>query len=273
MFTLWQKFADGNGGEYWVNSGDNSTDGKTQATSCWLPQYFYFSNGTDQVGFDWSACGSSGRFDYGQNSYYSYSNGDGTTTNSGGYSSYGYSSGHQIYDSGCCQVYFDGSSGYYTSDSCGGGCPDYGQYIGDGCVNTSGYDASGAWWNSAWIHASFFADGSCGMYASNEQTNYSGCYYPPGYWLDYSSSQNSNNWYVYDSCSNLVANGSYVWSSSSSGNIADGNGGYYFTGGSSYASSGDVFTTGYYTDCDGSYYFFEIRSDGMSGYYTNIYLQ
>ena len=272
MFSLWEQLADGAGGSNWTKIGDNQTDGQTPTTSCWFPQYFYFSNGTDQVGFYWEACGSSGNFYYGQNYFYSYSNGDGTTSSGGGYGSYGYSEGYTIYDSVCCQVYYDGNSGYYYSDNCGGGvCPSYGTSLGSGCVSTSGTDAAGNYWSGAWVYADFFADGNCGQYTGNEVTNLNNCYYPSGFWTEYSSSQSTNDWYLYDSCSNYVASGTYVYANSSSGQQADGSGGTYSAGGSWNASYGDYFIGGSYSDCDGNYYNYEVRSDGMNGYYFNIY--
>lgn len=277
MFTLYQQFADGSGGSYWSNYGDNSTDGRDPSTSCWLPQYFYFSNGNEEVGFWWEACGSSGTFYYGQNSYYSYSNGDGTTSSGGGFNSYGYGSGYLIYDSGCCQVYFDGNSGYYYSDNCGGGggggggCDSYGTYLGTGCYSSDGYDAAGNYWTGAWSYAEFYADGNCGSYPNVIGSNTMGCYLPSGYWISYSSTPSIGSWYIYDTCSNLVASGDYVYSVSSGGEQADGAGGSYAAGGTWQAEYGYQFASGSYSDCDSNYYNYQVLSDGSSGYYIYTY--
>ena len=121
MFTLWEQFADGAGGSYWTNFGNNTSDNYYPATACWYPLYFYTNNTYTQSTVYWEACGSSGDFAYGYSWGYQYWNGDGHSTTEGGSGDYGYSYGYLIYDSGCCQVYYDGSGGYYVSDNCGGG--------------------------------------------------------------------------------------------------------------------------------------------------------
>lgn len=268
MFNLWEQIADGNGGSFWVNQGSNASDVNT---ACWLPQYFYISQSTDGVSVSWSGCGSSGDFEYGANISYTYYNGDGSTTSGSYFNDYGYGSGYTIYDNACCVVYYDGSGGYYVSDNCGGGCPEYGTFLGYGCVSTSGYDAANNYWSGAWQYAALYADGSCGQYSIVNGSNTDGCYYPAGYWTSYSYNASTGSWSVYDSCGNFVAASDYTYATSYGGEQADGNGGTYAAGGSWQAELGYVFAYGSYSDCDGNYYNYEVHSDGGSGYYTNIY--
>jgi hypothetical protein len=268
MFTLWEQFADGAGGSYWYSYGNNATDGRNPATSCWLPQYFYTYNTANPVTFHWEGCGNSGDFEYGANVNFGYSNGDGTINDVGYFNNYNYPSGTLIFDGGCCQVFYDGMSGYYVSDNCGGGCPGNGTYAYSGCVQTSGYDASGQYWDGTWVYADFYNDGSCGYYQQNQQTNSNGCYYPYGYWLTYEASSSSLHWYIYDSCGSPVSDGDYTYSTSYYGTRAEVSGGYYYDGGSTGASYGDVITTvTYYDPCADTYYNTYVRYDGMGGYY------
>lgn len=108
------------GGSYWTNQGPNHGD---QASSCWLPAYFYTAYSSSGISFHWFGCGSEGDFEYGSAFSFIYANGDGTETSGVGSNDYGYYSGYLIYDngSGCCDVYYDGNGGYYVSDTCGGG--------------------------------------------------------------------------------------------------------------------------------------------------------
>lgn len=267
-FTLFQEFADGAGGSYWVNSGNNHQD--TNA-ACWYPAYFYDYNTFSGQNFAWGGCGQTGSFEYGATNNYGYWNGDGTETNSGYSYMYGYPSGYLIYDSGCCQVYYDGSYGYYVSDNCGGGCPTAGSYDHSGCVASDGPDASGTWQSGAWIYADFYTDGFCGYYQANQQTNTNGCYYPYGYWLSYSGSGADLNWNVYDSCSNWISGGSYTYSTSSGGDMADGSGGSFPNWYGWSANYGDLIASGSYTDCDSNYYNYNVRYDGSGGYYVETY--
>lgn len=272
MFTLWQQFADGAGGSYWTSYGDNSNDGHT---ACWYPVNFYvYFSGSDQ-GFDWYGCGTSGHFVYGSYSSFSYWNGDGTTTDYSG-TSYYYSAGYLIFDSGCCQVYYDGSSGYYVSDNCGGGCPDAGQIISNGCNATDGYDAAGNYWQGSWNYGSFYTDGSCGQYFQFEQTNYNGCWLPAGYWMSYQNTPGVLTWYVYDTdgSGTQIGSGDFAFSSNYDGYQADGSGGSYYSSGGGNAAPGQEIANGTYFDNGGqaTYYFF-VYSDGYSGYYVNQGIQ
>ena len=277
MFTLWEQFADGAGGSYWINYGNNQTDGQTPTTSCWYPLYFYTAYSTWGLTFYWEGCGSSGDFEYGSAYSYSYANGDGTETSVSGGGSYGYPSGYVIYNngSGCCYVYYDGASGYYVSDSCGGGgggCDPYGTYLGSGCISTSGYDAAGNYWSNAWQYGNFYADGNCGSYSEVMGTNTNGCYYPYGYWMEYSYNYNNLTWYVYDSCGSQVASSDFTFSYSFGGTRADGSGGAYADGGDWNASYGYLIASGsYYDPCADTYYNYEVCSDGSAGYYVNLY--
>ena len=273
MFTLWEQFADGAGGSYWTNYGNNQQDGNHPPyVACWLPAYFYFENNSSVFSFDWSGCGSSGNFQYGSSYSYSYSNGDGNATTGSGGGNW-YTSGQLIYDGGCCVVYFDGMSGYYVSDNCGGGgggCPEINTWLGDGCGSTNGIDASGTYFDGGWAYGSFFADGNCGQYFVQMGTNGNGCYYPAGWKFDYTSGDNHLDWVVNDSTSTTVAYGSFTYSSYwHSDNIANGNGESYSDGGSWSANNGDLIASGTYTDSgDMTDYTYNVYYDGMGGYYV-----
>lgn len=267
MFTLWEQFADGNGGSYWVNYGNNTSDGRNPTTSCWLPQYFYFYNESGTSSFYWEACGSSGNFSYGSYSSYAYSDGNGSTVYGGGSSNW-YSAGYTIYDSGCCQVYYDGNSGYYYSDNCGGGggCDSYGTYLGSTCLSTSGTDASGQYWNGTWTYADIYADGNCGQYYAGQTDNANGCYYPSGYWYSYNPSSSVLYWYVYDACGNGIASGSYTFATYAEGYMADGYGGQYYTTSSWSAEMGTQISSGTFTDCYGNFVNYIVTYDGNGEY-------
>lgn len=253
MFTLWEQFANGSGGSYWTNYGNGQTDGKDPATSCWLPEYFYQSNDSGEMSLNWEACGSSGLFVYGSYFSYVYSNGDGTYTSDSG-SGVWYPSGYTIYDSGCCQVYFDGANGYYYSDNCGGGgggCDSAGTPLGSTCLNSSGYDASGQYWTGTWTYAEIFADGNCGTYYGNESDNANGCYYPYGYWLTYEAIPTSLTYYVVDSCANGITSDSFVYSISSSGYQSNGWGSQNYNSSTWNAEIGTQIASGTFMDCTG----------------------
>lgn len=273
MFTLWEQFTDGAGGTYWSNIGSNTQDGKDPNTACWYPAYYYFDNTATPYNVHWSGCGSDGYFEYGVYYTSGYWNGDGTTTTSSYFNDYGFPAGTTIYDngSGCCYVYYDGAGGYYVSDTCGPSCETYGTFLYSGCNNTSGYDAGGVYWEATWAYGNFYADGNCGTYFSSMGDNTTGCYYPYGYWMSYSSSSNSFEWQIFDTCSNLVANGYFTYNSSYSGDRADGSGSSYSESGFWSASYGDLIASGTFNDCDSNYYNYEVYYNGSGGYYTNIY--
>ena len=123
MFTLWQELADGAGGSFWQNSGNNAYD---DYSSCWYPEGYCITNYSGDNYLYWVACGSNGEFGpygYYYTIYYSDGAGGYYDASGGGY----YSppdAGDIIYQSGesnCCTVYYDGGGGYYVDDQCGGG--------------------------------------------------------------------------------------------------------------------------------------------------------
>lgn len=263
-FTLYTIYADGAGGSYQDSGTENSNP-------CWYPQGFVLESSSGENTFDWSGCGSTGTFAYGAYWYSSISNGDGTTNGNSGGSSYGYSYGHLISDYGCCYIYYDGSGGYYVSDSCGGGCDNAGNYLYSGCISTNGVDASGTYFEGAWQYGDYYTDGNCGTYASPTGGNTNGCYYPNGWKFDYSSGSNNFDWYVQDSQQNNVASGNftyYTWWASA--DVADGNGGTGGASGSWNAYSGQQIDFGFYTEpSDGNLWWYQVASDGGSGYYVS----
>lgn len=271
-FNLWEQFTDGLGGYYWTNYGANLQDNKSPNTACWLPAYFYAYNNNNTWSFYWYGCGNEGNFDYGSSYGYSYYNGDGTTTTGGGGGNW-YNAGYLIYDSGCCQVYFDGTSGYYVSDNCGGGggCTEYGTWLGNGCNNNNGYDASGQYFEGAWTYGSFYADGNCGTYFELIGENTDGCYYPAGWKFDYTSGSSSFSWTVYESNGNAVAYGDYTYATSwYSSAVANGSGGTYSDGYAWEASLGDYISNGTYFDySEGQSYWFYVYYDGSGGFYVD----
>lgn len=266
MFTLWQEFADGAGGSYWTN-GDNSSNG---TTSCWLPEYFYLYSNPGEATLEWSGCGSSGSFAYGQNYDWAYSNGDGTSTSSQGTTSYGYPYGYTIYDngSGCCYVYYDGDVGYYVSDTCES-CPEYGSFAYDGCNNVGGTDASGQYYDGTWEYGNFYNDGNCGYYFSISGEDTNGCYHPYGWFFIYDPYSAELYWEVtsvYDGM-DVVANGYFNYSGGWNGTRADGSGGTYNDSNSWSAASGDIIWQGtYFDNHDSSTWYATVTYDGNGGY-------
>ena len=267
-YTLYQDIADGNGGYTTTQVGDNtSSDG----TSCYYPSGYCLSYSSGEMTIGWSGCGGSGTFAYGSYSAGQASDGNGGSYSFGGSSDYGYGYGTQIYDAGnyCCYVYYDGNGGYYVSDNCSG-CPPFGQYVGSGCVATSGYDASGQYFDGAWQYADIYTDGSCGTYNYVQATNGYGCYYPQGWKLDYSTGSYNFDWYVQDSQDNLVGSGNFTYSTYwSSEQVANGSGGTDYGSGSSGAYEGQQIAFDFYTEpSDGSLWYYQVVSDGGSGYYV-----
>ena len=272
MFTLWEQLADGAGGYFWSSPGNNASD---ELTNCYYPYGFCVDANTSDNFVAWDSCGSSGNFGPWSYSYdYTYSDGFGGTYNSSGGGAYTPPySGDIIYQSGvdnCCTVYYDGAGGYYVSDSCGGGCPEYGTYLSDGCNSTDGYDASGAFFSGTWTFGSFYADGECGQYFVEAGTDMNGCYHPDGWKFDYTSYNDSVHWTVTDSEANTQAEGDFTYSSGwSSSNIADGAGGTYPGGSSWSANYGDLIASGTYYDNGLAYdVYYEVFADGMGGYWV-----
>lgn len=276
MYTLWEQLADGSGGYFWSSPGNNSSDAYS---ACWYPYGYCISANSGDNYVSWEGCGSSGNF--GPWSYYynnDYSDGSGGSYNSSGGGSYQPPySGDIIYQSGvdnCCTVYYDGAGGYYINDSCGGGgCPDPGEWLSDGCNSTSGYDASDSYFDGAWAYGSFYADGSCGQYFVEAGTNMNGCYYPNGWKFDYTSNSYSLHWTVSDGTSTTVSEGDVTYASGwSSSNIADGSGGTYSDGGGWSLNYGDLIASGtYYDGYYGQDFYYEVYYDGMGGYWVSQY--
>lgn len=263
-FTLYHEIADGNGG-YFQDSGSENSD------PCFYPDGYVVSAGEGESRVDWNGCGNSGSFGYATYWFAEIANGNGTTRWNGGGSDYGYYAGYLISDYGCCYIRYDGSGGYYEDNQCESGCPGAGQYVGTGCISTDGVDASGAYFEGAWQYGDYYTDGNCGTYASPTGGNTNGCYYPSGWKFDYSSGSNNFDWYVQDSQQNNVASGNftyYTWWASA--DVADGNGGTSGASGSWNAYSGQQIDFGFYTEpSDGNLWWYQVSSDGGSGYYVS----
>lgn len=274
MYTLWQEYADGAGGTYWT-SNNNSSD---IYSACWYPNGFCLSTSGGDNYVYWSGCGSDGTF--GPWSYSvsaDYADGSGGTYTSGSSGEYHPpNTGDIIYQSGvdnCCSVYYDGAGGYYISDSCGGGCTEYGTWLYDGCGSISGTDASGTYFEGAWAYGNFFADGSCGLYFIQSDININGCYYPNGWKFDYSQSSYSLHWSVSDSTATTVAEGDTTYAEGwYSNNVANGSGGTYSDSGGWSLNSGDNIASGSYIDNgDSLMYYYTVYYDGMGGFYVSQY--
>lgn len=275
MFTTWEQLADGTGGSYWSILGNNSSDAYS---ACWYPDGFCMVANNTQNYTYWDGCGSTG--DFGPTSYsyyYLYADGTGGTYSDGGGGNYDPpAAGAIIYqsgESGCCTVYYDGNNGYYISDTCGPSCPPYGTWLSDGCNATSGYDASGSYFDGAWSYGSFYADGECGSYFVESGADINGCYYPAGWKFDYSDSSESLHWTVSDATATTVAEGDTTYATSwSSSAIADGSGGTYSDSAAWSLNSGDEIAYGtYYDGYYGMDYYYIVYYDGMGGYYTSQY--
>jgi hypothetical protein len=273
MFTTWQELADGYGGSYWSSLGNNSSD---TFSSCWYPYGYCLSSDSGENAVSWDACGSSGSFAYASYANATYADGYGGSYGSGGGMNYGYPNGTIIYQSGvddCCKVKFDGGSSYYTDDQCGSACPSAGYWISDGCASSSGTDASGTYFDGAWIYGSYYTDGSCGAYFTPSGENANGCYYPNGWKFDYTPYSNSLHWQVSDSGAMVQAEGDFTYSSGwSSSAVSDGAGGTFSDGYSWSATFGDLIANGQYFDALlGQYWDYYIYYDGGSGYYAVQY--
>lgn len=275
MYTLWEELADGSGGSYWQSLGANVSDAYS---ACWYPNGYCISSDSGDNYTYWEGCGSSGNF--GPTSYYynqTFADGaGGTYGNSGGGQYDPPTSGTVIYQSGesnCCTVYYDGNNGYYINDSCGGGCPEYGTWLSDGCGSTDGNDASGAYFTGAWAYGSNYADGSCGSYFVQSDTNVNGCYYPYGWKFDYNSSSYSLHWTVSDSGAMTQAEGDVTYAEGwYSDNIANGSGGTFADSGGWSLTSGDLIASGTYYDSNyGQDWYYYVYYDGMGGFYTSQY--
>ena len=103
----------------------------------------------NEQGVAWSGCGN-----YGWNVYDSVSYNIFTDGNCGEYSvmtaSYHAPTGHVFYDTGCCQVHYDGGTSYYIVDNCNPPCPPAGtptgvtQQINPQYLPWTGCDSSGS---------------------------------------------------------------------------------------------------------------------------------
>jgi len=140
------------------------------------------------------------------------------------------------------------------------------------CASGSGYDAIGNFYSGTWNSTVVTADGSGGSNTS-VNANSNGCWYPNGYVMSLSNtySHNTLDWYVYDSMSNLQANGNSAYSYYWDGYVSDGMGntntqyGQYWQ-----APYGYLFSSGQYYDSSyGQTFNYEVHSDGSMGYYVN----
>jgi len=268
-YTLYEDVADGNGGYTTIQVGDNTS---ANGTSCWYPMGYCTSYSSGETTVYWTGCGATGDFAYGSYSSGQAADGNGGSYSFGGSSDYGYGYGHQIYDAGngCCYVNYDGNGGYYVSDNCSA-CPPFGQYVGSGCVPTSGYDASGQYFDGAWQYADVYSDGSCGTYNYVQATNGYGCYYPQGWKLDYTSYQDTFDWYVTDSQQNNVGSGNFAyhtwWYSEG---VANGDGSTHGENGDWQAPYGlQIASNTYYDIGYDQTWWYAVYSDGSNGYYVS----
>lgn len=142
------------------------------------------------------------------------------------------------------------------------------------CVAADGYDAAGTYWSGYWISEAVVADGSGGTYNSTS-SNVNGCWYPQNYVINLGSSYNNQDlyWVIQDYNYTTLADGYATYYYEYDAEVADGNGSYNYEYARSWqASYGYMFTSGQYYDSNsGSYYNYEVYSDGSSGYYVNTY--
>ena len=122
----------------------------------------------NENGVSWWGCGN-----YGWNVYDSVSYNIFTDGNCGEYSvmtaSYHAPTGHVFYDTGCCQVHYDGGTSYYIVDNCNPPCPPAGtptgvtQQINPQYLSWTGCDSNGSFLYRADIETQYH-DGSCSYY-------------------------------------------------------------------------------------------------------------
>lgn len=131
------------------------------------PANVFLRTDTNELGVSWWGCGN-----YGWNVYHSDTYNAFTDGNCGEYlvlvSSYQAPTGHIFYDTGCCQVHYDGGTSYYIVDNCNPPCPPMGLTGQTRLVNTSSFSWSGCSQSGTFDYAGDieeeYHDGSCGYY-------------------------------------------------------------------------------------------------------------
>ena len=120
-----------------------------------------------EQGVAWWGCGN-----YGWNMYHSDNYSAFTDGNCGEYlvltSSYQANAGHIFYDTGCCQVHYDGGTSYYIVDNCNPPCPPMGPTGATRTVNPSSFYWTGCGESGTFDYAGDiedeYYDGSCGYF-------------------------------------------------------------------------------------------------------------
>ena len=131
------------------------------------PANVFLRTDTTELGVAWSGCGN-----YGWNVYNSVVNNAFTDGNCGEYlvhvSTYQAPAGHIFYNTGCCQVHYDGGTSYYIVDNCNPPCPPMGPTGSTRTVNPSSFQWTGCSESGTFDYAGDIEDewhdGSCGYY-------------------------------------------------------------------------------------------------------------
>lgn len=131
------------------------------------PANVFLRTNTNELGVDWSGCGN-----YGWNVYSSVVNDAFTDGNCGEYlvlvSTYQAPTGHIFYDTGCCQIHYDGGTSYYIVDNCNPPCPPVGPTGSSRMVNPSSFYWTGCGEVGTFDYAGDieeeYFDGSCGYF-------------------------------------------------------------------------------------------------------------
>lgn len=149
-----------------------------------------------------------------------------------------------------------------------------GYVISSTCSYYSGQDALGVNWDGYYYSEAVIANGSGGTYTSSTP-NANGCWYPQGYCIQKGNNYNEStlSWEVYDSNMNMVANGTFAYSYQYDAEFANGDGTADWSYGITFnAYYGYLIANGQYYDSGYSqYYYYDVYSDGGSGYYVNTY--
>lgn len=149
-----------------------------------------------------------------------------------------------------------------------------GYVISSTCAYYSGQDAIGVTWDGYYYSEAVIANGSGGTY-STSTPNANGCWYPQGYCIQRGNNYNEStlSWEIYDSNMNMVANGTFAYSYQYDAEFANGDGTADWSYGITFnAYYGYLIANGQYYDSGYSqYYYYDVYSDGGSGYYVNTY--
>lgn len=135
------------------------------------------------------------------------------------------------------------------------------------CQDTSGLDAGGNYWISAWTSVGVYTNGTGGTYNSTIGDDMNGCFHPAGYYLSYNESPSIITW----TNSHSGQNGNYTWFINYSWTAADGAGGSVSSGTGAQTGYYGTIINQYFEPMDGQKYIVafdpNVGGTGVAGYY------